>query len=47
MACEILVPRPGIEPMTSALGKQNLSHWTTGDGLPTRPPPTLFFDVTV
>ena len=24
-----LVPRPGIQPRPSALGVQNLSHWTT------------------
>ena len=29
LACGILVPRPGIEPMLPALGAQSLSHWTT------------------
>ena len=28
MAFGILVPRAGIEPVPSALGAQNLSHWT-------------------
>ena len=27
-----LVPQPGIEPGPSALGAQNLSHWTTRKG---------------
>ena len=29
VACGILVPWPGIEPMPPALGAQNLNHWTT------------------
>ena len=32
----ILVPQPGIEPVPSALGAQNLSHWTTRE-VPGRP----------
>ena len=28
-ACEILAPRPGIEPMPPALGARSLNHWTT------------------
>ena len=28
VACEILVPRPGFELMSSALKSQNLNHWT-------------------
>ena len=28
-ACEILVPRPGIEPMPSAVEGRSLNHWTT------------------
>ena len=28
-ACGILVPQSGIEPATSLLGAQNLTHWTT------------------
>ena len=28
MACRILVPQPGIEPMTPALGSWNLNYWT-------------------
>ena len=29
MACGILVPRPGIEPMPPALEAWSLNHWTT------------------
>ena len=29
LACGILVPRPGIEPVSLALGAQSLNHWTT------------------
>ena len=29
MACGILVPRPGIEPMSPALEAWGLNHWTT------------------
>ena len=28
MACRILIPRPGIEPASPALGVQSLNHWT-------------------
>ena len=28
MACRILVPQPGIEPMPSAVEARNLNHWT-------------------
>ena len=28
VACEILVPRPGIEPGPSAVRVQSLNHWT-------------------
>ena len=28
VACEILVPQPGIEPEPPALEVQNLNHWT-------------------
>ena len=28
MACRILVPRPGIEPLAPAVVAQRLSHWT-------------------
>ena len=28
-ACEILVPRPGIEPAPPVLAVQNLHHWIT------------------
>ena len=28
MACEILVPRPGIKPTPLALEAQSLKHWT-------------------
>ena len=28
VACGILVPRPGMEPVPSALGVQSLNHWT-------------------
>ena len=31
MACEVLVPRPGIEPMPPALGVQCLNPWTAGE----------------
>ena len=31
VACRILVPGPGIEPMPPALGVQSLNHWTTGE----------------
>ena len=27
-ACEILVPPPGIEPMSPAVEAQSLNHWT-------------------
>lgn len=30
-ACEILVPRPGIEPMPPALEVRSLSHWTPSE----------------
>ena len=36
-ACEILVPRPGIEPMPPAVEGRSLNHWTTREG-----PPVLF-----
>ena len=29
MACGILVPQPGIEPVPPALEAQSLNHWTT------------------
>ena len=29
MACRILVPKPGTEPMSPALTAQSLDHWTT------------------
>ena len=29
MACGLLVPQPGIEPVFPALEVQNLNHWTT------------------
>ena len=29
MACGILVPRPGIEPLPPAMEAQTLNHWTT------------------
>ena len=28
-ACRILVPRPGIEPVSPAVEAQSLNHWTT------------------
>ena len=28
MACGILVPQPGIKPMTSAMKEQSPNHWT-------------------
>ena len=28
VACKILVPQPGVEPVPPALGKQSLRHWT-------------------
>ena len=28
VACGILIPWPGIEPVTPALEAQNLNHWT-------------------
>ena len=37
VACGILAPRPGIEPMPPALGAQSLNHWTT------REVPAFFF----
>ena len=41
VACEILVPRPGIEPMSPALEVQSLNHWTTREvPIPTK---TFFF----
>ena len=33
MACGILVPRPGIEPVSPALEAQNLNHWTISEVL--------------
>ena len=29
LACKILVPRPGIEPVLSAVEAWSLNHWTT------------------
>ena len=29
LACEILVPQPGIEPMPSVVKGQSPNHWTT------------------
>ena len=40
MACEILVPRPGIEPMSPALEAQGLNHWTAREV----PQPTLLME---
>ena len=31
VACGILIPRPGIKPMTPAAEVQSLNHWTTGE----------------
>ena len=33
MACGILVPQPGIEPVAPALGAQSLNHWATREVL--------------
>ena len=33
MASGILVPRPGIKPVTPAMGEQSLNHWTVRDVL--------------
>ena len=33
MACGILVPRPGIEPMPPAAEARNLNHWLPGKPL--------------
>ena len=30
-ACGILVPQPGIEPMTPSMVEWNLNHWTAGE----------------
>ena len=38
-ACGVLVPQPGIEPVSPALEAQSLKHWTAG-GSPSCPPPT-------
>ena len=43
MACEILVPWPGVEPMPFVLGEQSLSHWTTGDAPHPAPAPNIIF----
>ena len=32
-ACEILVPRPGIERVPSALEQHSLNHWTAREAL--------------
>ena len=32
-ACGILVPRPGIEPMSSAVGVWSLNYWTTREAI--------------
>ena len=40
MACEILVPRPGFEPMPSVLEVWSLNPWTAMEG------PTLSFSLT-
>ena len=37
VACRILVPWPGMEPLTLALAAQSLNHWTT------RKVPMIFF----
>ena len=34
MACRILVPQPGMEPMPPALEAWSLNHWTTWEVLP-------------
>ena len=31
MACGILVPQPGIEPIPSAVEVQSLNHWMRGE----------------
>ena len=36
MACRILVPQPGMEPMTPGVGAQSLNHWTARE-VPTWP----------
>ena len=33
MACRILVPRPGIEPVPPAVEVQSLNHWTAREVL--------------
>ena len=30
-ACGILLPLPGIEPLSTILEAQSLNHWTAGD----------------
>ena len=32
VACGILAPRPGIEPMSPAVETQSLNHWTAREG---------------
>ena len=36
MACRILVPQPGMEPVTPGVGAQSLNHWTARE-VPTWP----------
>ena len=31
LACEILVPLPGMEPVLSAVEAQSINHWSTRD----------------
>ena len=33
MVCGILVPRPGIKPMSPAVEEQSPNHWTVGEVL--------------
>ena len=33
LACEILIPQPGIELVLPVLKAQSLNHWTTGEVL--------------
>ena len=45
-ACKILVPRPGIEPMSLALGTCSLNHWTTRE-VPQKSVFTIHFNLSV
>ena len=47
MACRISVPRPGIEPIASAVETQSLNHWTTREVQKSTEHEIFLYDYTV